>query len=155
MSRLIRVSCFMVVCLMLCLPVTAQDDSSPFLDMLKIVPDTEQTRAGVPLASYADYRAIEQARGIDTPPTKADFDARNDTSKLWIAATNGLMSGMRLSYFLQYLDGMEDAVGFEWFDVDRALTFGQPPSMGNILVGDFDTDAIAEAFEARDFTSEE
>lgn len=154
MSRLLRLTCFMVVCL-LCLPAAAQDEAeNPLLEMLKLVPDNEQTRAGIPLVSYADYRAIESGRGIDTPPTKADFDNRTDTVSLWIAATNGVMSGMRLDYFMQYLEGMEQAVGFSWFEVDRALVFGQPPGMGNILAGDFDAEAIAEAFEARDFTIE-
>ena len=146
--------CFIVVSLLLCLPAAAQENANPLLDMLKLVPDNEQTRAGVPLVSYADYRAIEAGRGIETPPTKADFDNRTDTAGLWIAATNGVSSGMQLSYFIQYLEGMEQAVGFSWFDIDRALVFGQPPSMGNILTGDFDADAIASAFKAREFTAE-
>lgn len=144
----------MVLCLLLSAPAAAQDNANPLLDMLRLVPDNDQTRAGIPLVSYADYRAIESGRGIDTPPTKADFDNRTDTASLWIAATNGVMSGMRLDYFMQYLEGMQQAVGFSWFGVDRALTFGQPPSMGNLLMGDFDADAIAGAFEARDFTME-
>src|SRR5690606_74600 len=37
-------------------------------------------------------------------------------------------------------------------DMDRSLVFGNPPSMGNILEGDFDPAQIAEAFAARDFT---
>src|SRR5258706_1032042 len=136
MLKVIRVSCFIVLCLVLCLPVRAQDNANPLLDMLKLVPDNEQTRVGVPLVSYADYRAIEQARGIDKPLTKADFDNRTDTASLWIAASNGVMSGMRLDYFLQYLEGMEQAVGFSWFDVDRSLVFGQTPVIGNILAGE-------------------
>ncbi|MBZ0287093.1 MAG: hypothetical protein K8I30_05720, partial [Anaerolineae bacterium] len=152
MLRFMRLTCFVGVCLLLCFPAAAQDNTNPLLDMLKLVPDDEQARAGIPLVSYADYRAIEAGRGIETPPTKADFDSRSDKSSLWIAATNGLMSGMRLDYFMQYLEGMEEAVGFSWFDVDRALTFGLPPGMGNLLVGDFDAEAIAAAFEARDYT---
>lgn len=153
--KVLRVYCFIVVCLMLCLPAAAQDDSNtPLLDMLKLVPDTEQTRAGIPLVSYADYRAIETGRDIDTPPTKADFANQTDKSGLWMSAANGVMSGMRLDYFMQYLEGMEKLVGFSWFDVDQALVFGQPPSTGNILVGNFDSEAIAKAFEARDYTTE-
>ena len=64
MSKVMRGICFIVICLLLCLPAAAQDNSNPLLDMLRLVPDNEQTRAGVPLVSYADYRAIEAGRGI-------------------------------------------------------------------------------------------
>jgi hypothetical protein len=151
--KLIRASCFIVFCLLLSLPASAQDTTNPLLDMLKLVPDNEETQAGVPLVNYVDYRAVEQARGIDKPPTKADFDNQTDTSGLWIAASNGVMSGMRLDYFMQYLEGMEQAVGFSWFDINQALTFGNPPSMGVVLTGTFDANAIAAAFKTRDFTS--
>src|SRR5262249_12000534 len=104
--KVIRASCFIMVALLFCLPVAAQDQSNPLLDMLKLVPDTEQTRAGVPLVSYVDYRAVEQARGIETPPTKADFEKQTDVSGLWIAASQGVYSGLRLNNFMQYLEGM-------------------------------------------------
>ncbi|MEO8607251.1 MAG: hypothetical protein ABI690_05185 [Chloroflexota bacterium] len=154
--RIIRASCFIVICMLLSLSVAAQDNVSPLLDMLKLVPDNEQTHAGVPLVSYADYRAIEAARGIDAPLTKADFDNNTDKASLWIAATSGVMSGMPLNYFVQYLDGMQTAVGFSWFDVDRALTFGQPPSTGNILSlsGGFKAEVAVNTFEARNYTIE-
>ncbi len=152
MPALVRL---LVVCLILSLlfvPAAAQEAADPLLALLAAVPDTAAVWDAAPIASYADYRLFEAARGIPTP-TRADFDNGTDTARLWLAATNGLAAGFPLQYFMQYLEGMEDAVGFGWFAVDRALTFGQPPGMGSVLAGDFDADKIAAAFTARGFTA--
>ncbi|MDL1884414.1 hypothetical protein FBR01_12260 [Anaerolineae bacterium CFX8] len=144
--------------LLLALPAAAQESSTgqgkpnPLLEMLALVPDTAEVWDSAPITSYADYRVLEAARGISTP-TKADFDNRTDTARLWLAASGGLFAGFPMQYFMQYLEGMEEAVGFGWFDVNRALSFGQPPAVGNVLAGDFDAASIAAAFTARDFTS--
>lgn len=132
-------------------PTTAQDESDPLLDMLAFVPDTPETLAAAPLFSYVDYRAVESTRGIETP-TARDFANGTELSGLWMAAMNGVASGLPMNYFMQYVEGMPDAVGFSWFDIDRALTFGQPPAMGKVVAGDFDAEAVGAAFAARGFT---
>jgi hypothetical protein len=57
---------------------------------------------------------------------------------------------------MQYLGGMEPLVGFDWASIDRALVFGNPPSMGTImnLSGGYDPNQVVSAFEARDYTTE-
>ncbi len=115
------------------------------------MPDTAEVWDSAPITSYADYRLLEAARGISTP-TKADFDNRTETARIWLAAGGGLSAGFPMQDLMQYLEGMEEAVGFGWFDVNRALSFGQPPAIGNVLAGDFDAASIAAAFEARGFT---
>lgn len=115
------------------------------------MPETAEVWDSAPIVSCADYRVLEAARGISTL-AKADFNNRTETARIWLAAANGLSAGLSLNHFLSYLEGMEDAVGFGWFAVNRALTFGQPPSMGSVLAGDFDAKRIAAAFEARGFT---
>lgn len=142
-----------ILAALLALPAAAQDETNPLLDLLAFVPDTSETWDAAPLVSYADYRAIETARGINTP-TAQDFAERTELSRLWIAATNGIASGLPLNYLMAYLEGMEAITGFSWFDLDRALTFGQPPTMGKVLAGDFDAVRIGAAFAARDYSDD-
>jgi hypothetical protein len=122
----------------------AQDTTSPLLDMLALVPDTSQVRASITLASYADYRQLEAARGIPTP-TAADFGGKTDTAALWRAATNGLASGPEMNYFFQQLSDPSKSGGFSPLEVDRALVFGDPPAMGTIRAGKFDTAKVDAA----------
>jgi hypothetical protein len=121
------------------------------LDLLALVPDTTQTRTGVPVVSYVDYRAIEAARGIQTP-TAEDFQNQTDLAGLWLAAANGIAAGPEMNYFLQQLGGMQEQVGFTWFDVNQAVAFGNPPSQGTIMAGSFDASKIAVAFQSRGYT---
>jgi hypothetical protein len=122
-------------------PMSAQTDSTArLLNMLALVPDNAASREAI--VSYADYRAIEAARGIEIPAT--DSDAL--LSGAWIAALGGVSSGMQLSYIMARLEEMQEVVGFSFLDIDRSLVFGNPPSMGTILAGDFDPNRISAAY---------
>lgn len=127
-------------------------DEHPLLQMLALVPDNLASRAWL---TYTDYRAMGAARGLEESPTIADFDARTATARTWIAASMGLSTGIDMRYFFNYVSDMPQLVGFGFFDIDRAVIFGQPPSTGTILMGNFDADAIAEAYTAREFTEEQ
>jgi hypothetical protein len=122
----------------------AQNTTSPLLDMLALVPDTAQVRAATTLVSYADYRQIEAARGIPTP-TANDFDGKSDAVGLWRAATTGLFSGPEMNYFFQQLGNPSKSGGFSPLEVDRALVFGDPPTMGTVRAGAFDTAKVDAA----------
>ena len=128
-----------------------QDEEHPLLQMLALVPDTVDVRESI--VSYADYRAMEAVRGIDTP-TAQDFDNGTDLSALWIASSMGISSGMQLNMLMPMLEEMELLVGFGFFDIDRSLTFNDPPGIGTILAGDLDPEQIRTAFTARDYTTE-
>lgn len=134
--------------------VRAQEATpAPLLQLLALVPDTESVRTSAPIVSYADYDAIGAARGIDSM-TPQEITDRTESSRLWLAAMNGLYSGPRMDYMLRQLGEMTDLVGFEWTDVNQALEFGQPPGNGKILAADFDAEVITTAFTNRNFSAE-
>ncbi len=136
--------------LILVLPAGAQDAVElPLVRLLALVPDVPELR--LTLVSYADYRAMEAVRGIDTP-TAEDFTNLSELSAQWFAASMGLSGGIPLHYLLLYLEHMPSMVGFGFFDIDRALIFGNPPAMGTVLEGSFDRDSIAAAYSTRNFT---
>lgn len=145
-------------CLMMPFVTLAQDNpptESPLLDMLALVPDSPSARGSI--LSYVDYRAVESTRpGAAQPKTWAEWNALQESddpsARLWMAAFMGVASGPSnmLSYLKQF-GSMPQIVGFDWFDIDRALFYGDPPSTGTIIAGDFDTNSIISAFEARDF----
>ncbi len=134
----------------------AQDEaSSPLLDMLALVPDNSQARGAI--LSYVDYRAAESTRpGAAQPESWAEWnalqEAKDPSARLWMSAFFGVSSGPPdlLQYLMQF-GAMPEVVGFDWFDIDRGLTYGEPPSTGVVVAGDFDADAIIAAYEARDF----
>lgn len=140
--------------------VLAQDPAtvSPFLTMLGSVP--REAAGGMNLISYADYVALVNARpGGYWPQNRLEFDsgrqADDPRHPVLMAALNGLGAGMSNLIQVFQLEGMREAVGFDFFTVHRTLEFGQPPSMGDILQGDFDPAAIGAALTAREFTQEE
>jgi hypothetical protein len=147
-------------CLMLPFMALAQDDaSSPLLDMLALVPDNPQARGGI--LSYVDYRAVESTRpGAAQPQSWAEWnalqEAQDPSAGLWMAAFFGVSSGPPnfISYLSQF-GPMPQLVGFDWFDINRALIYGEPPSTGTVLAGDFDVDAIVAAYQRRGFEQSE
>lgn len=151
--KLSRSLLLLVLLLLVGMTGIAQDDEdteNPLLAMLARVPNTPGVREINTIVSYADYRAFEMARGIDTP-TVNDFEERTETSALWIAATNGLAAGFPVQNVFSALDEMETTIGFSWFDVDRSINFGNPPAQGNVLQGSFDADKVATVYSERGY----
>lgn len=110
---------------------------------------------------YVDYRAVEVARpGAARPSSLAELfdsrDADDPAADLWMAATLGVLSGQGdlLRYLFQSGARWPAQVGFDFFDVDRELTFGTPPSDGLVLLGRFDPAAVGRAHEARGYVGE-
>lgn len=129
---------------------SAQPEDPTLLRMLALVPDSADTRDS--LISYTNYRALEQSQGIQTP-TADDIASSTENMRHWVRATMRLASGMPLNYVLIAPDETEQLMGFSFFDLDSSLTFGDPPSQGLILSADFDAERIADAYEARDYSS--
>ena len=150
-----------VLCLALLVigvPAGAQEDTHPLADMLALVPREAASIDGG-MISYVDYAAIFSQRDGTYPENAAEYAeilADERGSHLFFANSFRLMSG--LSSWVQYLNiGAPESLqlhGFEWFDIERALTFGAPPAVGNIVAGDFNPLLIRLAFAARDYTSE-
>ncbi|MCC6613738.1 MAG: hypothetical protein IT320_09690 [Anaerolineae bacterium] len=139
-------------------PLSAQDAAQPLLDMLALIPDTPSARESI--VSYVDFRAVETARpGALQPESWAEWDAaygaESSAYGLWFAALMGVSSGppTLLTTLLQ-AGTWPEMLGFDFFDVDRAIEYNQPPGMVQILNGDFDAEAITNAYEARDFSAE-
>ncbi len=149
------------LCLLLCLigllipSVTAQDDIDNLLELLNAVPDLLEVRES--FITFVDYRNVEQARkGAPFLKKFADLNNLPDPfGAIYMAAFRGISSGPD---FQQYLfavgEEWEETVGFDFMDIDRALAFGTPPTNFDVLIGDFDLDAIAEAHTVRNYTSQ-
>ncbi len=146
---------FIVLIVLAVAPAAAQDGGgadNPLLDMLALVPADAAPTDAVPIFGYADYRALEAARGLENPGTFEAFDADEEgVAGYWRNALFRLSSGPRLDYLFAQVIDMPRLVGFEWFDVNRGLTFGIPPAEGTIFAGEFDTGNMGEALSARDF----
>jgi len=150
----------LLVLLLIVPPLGAQDanDEQPLLDMLALVPDTSSARAG--FISYIDYRAVEAARpGALQPASWAEWDAAHEAEssafELWMAAFFGVSSGpSALAMTLTQAGSWPDVLGFDFFAVDRALEYSQPPRLVQVLQGDFDAEAIITAYEAQGFKAE-
>jgi hypothetical protein len=75
----------------------------------------------------------------------------DDERSLWVSNARRLASGPPfMRNFNIMLDEMSQVTGIDWFDMDQILYFGLPPSIGYILAGDFDADAITSAYTAQD-----
>ncbi|MFO7322924.1 MAG: hypothetical protein DIU68_014430 [Chloroflexota bacterium] len=138
----------------------AQSDEHVLLQMLSMIPDTPVAFEGIPLVSYIDYRALEQARpGVPTYENwnewRASQDSKEDSGALWVVNSFRINNGPQLFRYLTMGNETPELVGFDLFDVDHALTFGAPPSAGNVLAGEFDAEAIERAFVARDYDASE
>jgi hypothetical protein len=148
-----------LVVILVVIPVRSQEtteDQHPLFEMLSLAPDVPEVRKvqGV-VVNYVDYRAALASRpGAAQPQSWEEFEALRNADDpslhLWIAALNGLRSEFLMVSLVQ-ADEMPEAVGFDLFDVDRSVVFGEPPWTGQILTGDFDADAIRSAFGANGF----
>jgi hypothetical protein len=140
---------------------SAQDTGDhPLLRMLALIPDVPSVREnnGIPVA-YLDRRAIETHRaGAAQPQSWAEWralsDARDPSFALWMAAFDSVAAGPDWigQILLNGAENMVDAVGFDYFDITRALSYGQPPAVTDILEGDFDISAVGIALSNREFT---
>jgi hypothetical protein len=137
---------------------TSPDAALAFADALARVPNTGDTRSQ--FIGYVDYRAVEAARpGAARPTSWAALEALraadDPSARLWTAAYMGIASGSSdlLRAAMTGGDRWPDLLGFDFFDVDRAISFGAPPADGDVLFGRFDPAAIASAFARRGFTA--
>ncbi len=158
----------LAACLLAAAPVFAQEvpfepgaEQPPLLEMLALAPDVPEALNAAPYApflGYVDYRAIEQARpGVPTFPSWADYEAaraaRDTDIRLWSVNSVRIQTGQDLYTYLERSQDSAEVVGFDLFDVDRALTFGRPPAQGRILQGRYDAPAIEAAHVERGYVA--
>ncbi|RMF82160.1 MAG: hypothetical protein D6737_02840 [Chloroflexi bacterium] len=144
--------------MLLSISAVSAQESPPgsLLALLATVPDTPQTREGTPILGYADYRAAEQASGLTNPGSLDGFLALSQEEQVqWVNTIFRLRAGPRLDFLSNYIASMPDFVGFEWFDVDRAVTYGELTRLATIFAGDFDATAMASVYAGRGFEQRE
>ncbi|MBP8973015.1 MAG: hypothetical protein KBH93_04000 [Anaerolineae bacterium] len=153
-----RLSLFLALLLVL-LPgasALAQDDlpPSPLLAMLAGVPEGAiPADGGWATVRYTDYAALYESEGITKLRDFGNLDLLMTAVPLPAMLTRLAAGPEALSYVFPSAGQMAGTVGFEWLlDVDRSLEFGDPPGVGLLLGGEFDTEAIGAALQARDFS---
>jgi hypothetical protein len=157
-SNWLIIPLLLLLTLTLAAPLTfAQDstDEHPLMQILALVPDIPEVREAGITISYADYEAaLTNREGAAQPESFAEFEAlttADDISAslaLWALPQSGPPN---FSQNFMLFGELPELVGFDFFDIEQAAYFGQPPSIGVILSGDFDADEISTAFRARRF----
>lgn len=134
----------------------AQDGRENLLELLNTVPDQPQYRES--LISYVDYFATVEAReGAIIPESWTGLvGTEPPPHQLYMAAIHGLVGGP--TFFIHIYAGgklWRETVGFDFVDIERGITFGTPPDFGNVIIGNFDHDAIAAALSTQNYISSE
>ncbi|HVU11131.1 MAG TPA: hypothetical protein VHD90_07620, partial [Phototrophicaceae bacterium] len=125
--------------------VSAQASTSPLLQMLARIPDSD---AAHQFLSYIDYPALIAARPGATPVTTAQqFEALQKTSgdafHLYMSGLNGISSGPSiLNNLFSVADQVPTVMGFDFFGVDQGVSYGQPPQTVTILTGNIDSSSV-------------
>ncbi|MCU0465195.1 MAG: hypothetical protein MUF38_11570 [Anaerolineae bacterium] len=158
-QRLSPLLALLLAALML-VPAVAQDDPTttpesetlpPLLMALSVVPDTPEVRTSPIIATFADYRASYALRGVEPAGAYADMDNEALSAVFNSLSTTGVTS---LAAYFAVLGEMPALTGFDFFEIDYALEFAQPPDMGAIIGGTFNLDTIVAAHEGRGYTVE-
>ena len=125
---------------------TPEADGPQALAMLRFVPiDIFEAADENPiLASVADLAARTDSSGIDRPASQDD-PAFSD----WIKTTNGL--AMPSPFARAFTPDWLATFGWDGFQADQTLEFGQPPDNAQVYIGRFDQDAIDDAMLASDY----
>lgn len=159
-----RTFCLLLVMLLIGGAVAAQDDAvedHALRDMLRYVPITMTDPADTAsYIAYLDFPAVLTAGGdLDAyPRTETEFDLAQQLFGFNLAQQSHRIIAAPpnfLEYFMIAYPAMDELVGFEWFAINQAVSFGAPPTQGLILAGDFDTDAIIDAWTARGYVEDE
>ena len=128
-------------------------EKTPLLSMLSLVPDTVTARQGVPSVSFVDFGAAFGTNPA-SPQTAEDFAAMSpEAQRTWLKTLGRVRSGPDdlLVYLSIMIEKMPDLLGFEWFDIGRALAYGTPPDAGTLFAATPDPDKLAEKLSGRDF----
>jgi hypothetical protein len=143
---------------LIAVPAAAQDADEPSLlrRMLGYVPAARVSLLEPSYSlSYTDYALVYSAlEGLPPITTTADFmaifEAGDDAWEAWLANSFRINTGMPLNEIM-FSDEAVPLLGFSLIDVDQMVLFGQPPSMGLVMHGDFDFDAVHWALRERGY----
>lgn len=119
----------------------AAGDRPDLAALLRLLPDTGATTASAPVFGYVDLGAIAAAAGVVPPSSDAEFDSLDGERRgAWIDALRRIQAGPPevLGYPIGIglrAAGSVEALGINWFDIDAAMTFWQPPDTVTVVAG--------------------
>lgn len=139
-------------------PATSQDADEPLLTLLNAAPfDIRLLREGR-IVSYVDFDALATARaGVPVYETWADWNTAetddDEGAALWRANAMRLTADAGEVFFSALRNGDQTPaiVGFDLFAVDQALRVGGQPTVGTVLLGDFNAEDINAALLDRGY----
>lgn len=147
----LRRAATLLMVLIFVLPASAQEEH-PLIELLQYVPATSQAEST--LIFYADYvTAIETRLGTPLVTSASDAvelleDHRNDFSQYMNALPVTSLNAMQ---YLRELVNTPAVMGFDFFAIEQSITFGNPPTDGAILTGEFDPYRVMSAHQARGY----
>lgn len=153
MKKLI-IGLLLVVILLVPVSCGSPRKENSFLEMLKVVPDTQGTRFGVYISDHAKVR---ETYDIPLPPLDADNEA---IMEYFMALAGHPSTGLRIAG-ASFVSGLGPSrayespirrqnIGFGPQDVDQDISAGGPPLTIEAIKGDFDLAAIEEAISRCD-----
>jgi hypothetical protein len=118
-------------------PASGEDLGAGFLSLLSTVPEAAPTYSASPMFGFLDLRALEEAAALQHPAATSQFDDWPEAERArWIAAFRRAQSNNELLSLSSASRGrMPQAVGFDWFDIDRVLSFWGPPDTVTVVAG--------------------
>lgn len=143
----IRQLIMIIVLLMVIIPITSQDDTTthPLLELLSFVPDTDTNRTEI---YYTDMKvAAETAIGAPQETIRQAWESIVGYPRIWVGWIPYTLPPFS-NYMFQMFDDEGQSTGFEIEVIERTLMFGSLPSVGTILQGDFEHEAIITAYTA-------
>lgn len=134
--------------------ISAQDaPATAFMRAMALSPFSELTASSGVLLSYANYHAGITARGLALPENWAGWQASDDFShvqmSLPMAGPAGFLQGVTVSG-----GEFESLLGFDFFDIAQGVEIGMFPTIGQILIGTIDPQAVESAYAARHYSVE-
>jgi hypothetical protein len=135
----------------------SEDGEPPVLQLLSLVPADISFTAGEWIG-FSDFCAgVATRNGLTDYESWTEFQADLDAEAL---NPSLLLQTLPISGFLgaRYLvvagPDMPEVMGIDFFDIDAALTFNQPPEQAFIYQGDFDATQIDTALTNNGYVSE-
>jgi hypothetical protein len=156
MSRILQACAALVMAGSVALPTRA----ATLGELLPLMPETVGVFGASPIFAYVDFRALERAAGVATPPSEAAFEALTEDERLdWAHAWVRAVLGPDWLRGYMTIDGsgpdkMAHRVGFDFFDIDQAFWFGAEPQKVMVFAGDgafADPERLGAALKARGF----
>lgn len=127
-------------------------EKTELLRMLAFVPDRADFREEI---WFGDFCRLVEA--YDMPEVK-DYDDLNDLSDeertQWMQVSRNVW---RSNFAGAQRGAMQwrDVFGYDWFQLDREITVGQPPKYFGVMKGTFDADNIQDALDELDYKEDE